>query len=131
MGTERTLVDLPARDRRQNGELVRSHDRVTGGGGLAVHPHLRAPEDIGEPVAVPGTGGGEDLVDRVPVDVTLPAAGGVNGNSEEAGPGHRHPPIIDIDRAGRRNVGSLMPWPGYLAHTARRNRRAMSSSLPP
>ena len=41
------------------------------------------------------------------------------------------PPIIDIDRAGRRNDGSLMPCPARLAHTAWRSSSASSASLPP
>src|ERR1019366_6305626 len=42
-----------------------------------------------------------------------------------------YPPIMDIERAGRKNSGSLMAWPGNFAHTARRKSRAISASLPP
>src|ERR1700727_3955824 len=125
------LPQLAARHRRQHGQLIRSHDPVTGCAGLAVHPYLGAAEDIGESRAVPGTGRGEDLVDRLAVDVALATTGRVDGRTEQAEPGHCHPPIIDIERPGRRNVGSLMPCPGNLAHTARRKWRAISSSEAP
>ena len=42
-----------------------------------------------------------------------------------------HPPIIDIERAGRRKFGSFIPCPGSLPHTAWRNSNSRSRSVPP
>ena len=41
------------------------------------------------------------------------------------------PPMADIGRVGWRKPGSLMPWPGSLAATARHQISARSSSLAP
>ena len=41
------------------------------------------------------------------------------------------PPMADMGRAGCRNPGSLMPWPGRLAATAVRQSSASWSSLAP
>ena len=56
--------------------------------------------------------------------------------ASRAGPKRRRrataqPPIIDMERAGLRKPGSLIPWPGNLAQTAWRNKRASSASVPP
>src|SRR5260370_14232328 len=64
------------------------------------------------------------------------AAGAQNARAQNAGAKNARaraaqPPMADIGRAGCRKPGSLMPWPGSLDATARRQSAASSASLAP
>src|SRR5260370_16650406 len=64
-------------------------------------------------------------------DARAQNAGAKNARAQNARARAAQPPMADIGRAGCRKPGSLMPWPGSLDATARRQSAASSASLAP